>query len=286
MMPPPTLVAATAGLLVALSVGAMAFSLRPPTTRARRAPLGTIGTPRRFLAGAVMAVVVLVATRWVAAAAGAGALVVGWRWLLASTTATVELTKVEAIAKWLEDLRDLLRRSSLGVEDAIEMAATTTTSGPLAVPLATLVIRRRQGMRMTDALWDLAQTVAHPTCDSAVAAIQLVLDGGAGGARLYDTLEELAASARDEVRARQEILRIRRVYQQAMRRLLVITIVFVAVLAWFARDLLAPYRQPAGQVWLLIPVGLWAGSMTWLRHLMRFDAGARYRLRRPDEVRA
>jgi hypothetical protein len=139
---------------------------------------------------------------------------------------------------------------------------------------------------VSDALWELAQTVAHPTFDSAVAAMQLVVDGGAGGARLFDTLEELAASARDESRARREIQRIRRVYQRAMRRLVVITVVFIAFLALFASDLLAPYRQAPGQVWLLVPVAVWAGSMTWLRRLMRFESGARYRLRRPDEVRS
>ena len=285
-MVPTALIAVAAGLTTTATIAATAIAITPrpatpPRSRSRRGRDATINAAR-VLAGAGVGLVVLLATGWVIAAAAGAALVVFWPILLGATSAATELAQVEAIAKWLEDLRDLLRRSSLSVEEAIEIAGTGTR-GALSGPLAALVLRRRQGARLTDALWEFAMTVGHPTADSAVAAIQLVVDGGAGGARLYDTLEELAESARDEVRARQEILRLRRVYQRAMRRLVVLTIVFVVALTWFARDLMAPYRQFAGQVWLMIPVGLWTGCIVWLRRLMRFDAGARYRLRRPQE---
>ncbi|MEZ5258932.1 MAG: hypothetical protein R2705_19185 [Ilumatobacteraceae bacterium] len=116
-----------------------------------------------------------------------------------------------------------------------------------------------------------------------MAAIVLVVGGGAGGGRIYDTLDELAAAARDEMRARDEIDRTRRVFQRAMRRLVTLTALFVAGLVFFAADLLAPYRSVPGQIWLRSRVCSGVVSRH-VRRLCRYDLGARYRLRLPDEV--
>lgn len=284
----PAVLAALVGAIVAASFGALATAFSPPRVRRRpprdRNAAVAWGNPQRVVIAVVVAIAVLVWSRWPVGALAGGAAVAFWPWLSSTSGAAQELAKVEAIAKWLEDLRDLLRRSSIGVEVAVEMVGSTTTSGPLAQPLATVVLRRRQGARLTVALWELAETVDHATADSAVAALQLVLDGSAGGARLHDTLEELAAAARDEVRARQEVHRIRKVYQRAMRRLVVLTACFIFGLLLLSSNLLSPYRSPLGQMWLVVPVGVWAGCMIWLRSLMKFDSGARYRLRRPDAV--
>ena len=59
---------------------------------------------------------------------------------------------------------------------------------------------------------------------------------------------------------------------------------FIAGVLLFSPDLLRPYRSAAGQVWLVVPCGVWAACMAWLRRLMRFDQGARYRLRRAEQV--
>src|SRR5690606_33830613 len=124
-----------------------------------------------------------------------------------------------------EQLRDVVRRSSVAIEQAVELVAEDTT-GRLADPMHAFLLRRRQGRPLPEALRGLADDIAHPTADAAVAAIVLVVGGGAGGARVYDTLDELAAAARDEMRARDQIDRTRRIFHRAMRRLVVLTVLF------------------------------------------------------------
>ena len=62
---------------------------------------------------------------------------------------------------------------------------------------------------------------------------------------MFDTLDELSMAARDEMRARDEIDRTRRVFQRAMRRLVILTVLFVTGLAIFAGDLFRMYTRYA-----------------------------------------
>jgi tight adherence protein B len=276
-------VAIVAAVFVAVGIGAtgMAFAPKPPP-RAKTPKNGRRISQARLVIAVVVGVVVLLVTRWPIAAIASASLAASWRWLFQSDSSAGERAKVQAIAKWLEDLRDIVRRSSVGIEAALEIVGEGA-HGPLAPGLTTFVRRRRQGVRIGPALTEFADEVEHPLFDSAAAAIILVIDGSAGGARLFDTLDELAAAARDESRAREEIDRIRRVYERAMRRLVVLTVLFVVGLYLAAPDLVEPYRSPAGQAWLVVPCCMWAACLTWLRRLTGYDTGARYRLRTDDE---
>lgn len=276
-------IALLTGVLGAGAVGAlyMAFTPSPPNLNARS--LGSAADHRLALAGVLAGFCVLALTRWPVAAAAAGVFVASRRWLFASTDNAHDRATIEAVAQWLEDLRDVVRRSSVAIENAVELVAEDAT-GVLAEPMHRFLLHRRQGRSLPDSLAVLADDIAHPTADAGVAAIILVVGGGAGGGRIYDTLDELSMAARDEMRARDEIDRTRRVFQRAMRRLVVMTVVFVAGLAIFASDLLSPYRTIEGQIWLLVPCGLWATCLVMLRRLTRYDLGTRYRLRLPSEV--
>ena len=141
-----------------------------------------------------------------------------WGRLLRDERADDERRRIEGIAKWLEDLRDTLRGSSIGAEEALEHVAARPPDA-IREPLATFVFRRRQGFRTEDALTDLADGLAHPTSDAAIAAIRLVVSGTAGAGRLYRTVSALAAAARDEVRAASASTGPRSVYQASMKRL-------------------------------------------------------------------
>jgi len=237
---------------------------------------GPVVTPRLWL-GVATGCTVLGITRWPVLAVVAGVLVAGWHRLLHDDHAAEERRRVEGIAKWLEDLRDTLRGSSVGTEEALEQVAARA---PEAVrePLAVFVLRRRQGVRTEDALTDLAEALAHPTSDAAIAAIRLVVTGTAGAGRLYPTVNALAAAARDEVRARERVDRTRTVYRSSMTRLVVIAAGLIAYLRIAAAELLAPYGTPLGQVLLLLPLAMWGGCIIWLRSLCRYEAPARYRI--------
>jgi hypothetical protein len=237
----------------------------------------------RVVAAVVVGFAVLLGTGWVLLAAVAGAMVALWGRLLHDDRADEERRRVEGIAKWLEDLRDTLRGSSVGAEDALEQVAGRPPEA-IAQPLRNFVHRRRQGFRTDDALDDLADELAHPTSDAAIAAIRLIVGGTAGAGRLYGTVQALAAAARDEVTARERIDRTRAVYQHSMQRLVVIGALLVAYLRIAGGDLLQPYGTPVGQVVLALPLAMWVGCVLWLRSLCRYESPRRGRGSTPREV--
>lgn len=250
----------------------------PPSTATTTAPSMFHGLGGQRIATALaVGFVVLLLTRWPLLALAATLLTAVWGRLLHDERADEERRRIEGIAKWLEDLRDTLRGSSVGAEEALEQVAARP---PAAIrdPLATYVFRRRQGFRTEDALTDLAEGLAHPTSDAAIAAIRLVVSGTAGGGRLYRTVSVLAAAARDEVRARERVDRTRAVYQASMKRLVVIAVVLIAYLRLAGGDVLQPYGTAAGQMFLLIPLAMWTGCVLWLRSLCRYEPPQRYRI--------
>lgn len=277
---PPSAVAIGVCLLLGLALLAALRAFAP-----RRVSVATASTPSmlagitgsRIAGGAAAGFVVLLATRWVMLALLVGLMVVSWGRLLHDTRADEERRRVEGIAKWLEDLRDTLRGSAIGAEEALEQVAMRPPDA-IAVPLRTFAHRRRQGFRTEDALADLAEDLAHPTADAAVAAIRLVIGGSTSAGRLYGTVSALAAAARDEVTARERIDRTRSVYQSSMKRLVIIGGVLVAYLKFAGGDLLQPYDTAVGQVVLLVPLSMWLGCVFWLRSLCRYELPQRYRI--------
>lgn len=284
---PIAAIALAVSALVAATSACVALAFTPGATTRAAGPVVARRTNRRVAGGgihdqrvaigAAVGFVVLLATRWPVLAGAAGLLAVAWPHLMHDVAAEQERRRVEGIAKWLEDLRDTLRGSSVGAEEALEQVALRP---PVAIrdALATFTFRRRQGFRVEDALADLAEQLDHPTSDAAIAAIRLVVGGTAGAARLHHTVSTLAAAARDEVRARERVDRTRAIYHSSMKRLVAIAIVLIAYLRLAAGDLLDAYGTPAGQVVLLIPLSMWMGCVLWLRSLCRYESPARYRI--------
>jgi tight adherence protein B len=281
---PTTAVSMLTMMLLAGAFAAVIAALGPrPHTAARARSLAagsslfadlTLG---RMVAAVGTGLAVQVTTGWPVLALVAAALVSVWRRLLRDERAEEERRRVEGIAKWLEDLRDTLRGSSVGTEEALEQVALRAPEAVRA-PLATFVLRRRQGLRTEEALTDLADALAHPTSDAAIAAMRLVVTGNAGSGRLFHTVTALAAAARDEVRARERVDRTRAIYRTSMTRLVVIAAVLIVYLRFAAGHLLDPYGTVPGQLVLMLPLALWGGCIFWLRSLCRYEVPRRYRI--------
>ena len=286
---PPSAVALAVIVLLGLALAAAARAFAPPPVRRPSTrPPALIAAERaernrRTAMAAATAVIVLLATRWLVLAVLAAALVAMWGRLLHDRRADEERARLEGIAKWLEDLRDTLRGSAVAAEEALEQVAARPPQA-IADALHTFARRRRLGFRTEDALADLADDLAHPTSDAAIAAIRLVIGGSAGAGRLHGTVHALAAAARHEVTARERIDRTRAVYQSSMKRLVTIGTLLVLYLRFAGGDLLDPYDTAIGQVILLLPIGLWFGCVMWLRALCRYDTPVRYRIARSEGV--
>jgi len=280
---PPTAVAILVCvlLLVALAAGLRAVA-PPPSPEATAAKASTPSvlsgiSGQRVAVGIAAGFLTLLATRWLLLAVFVGGLVVFWGRLLRDTRADDERRRVQGIAKWLEDLRDTLRGSSMGAEEALEQVALRPPDA-IGAALRTFAQRRRQGFRTEDALADMAEELAHPTSDAAIAAIRLVVGGSTSAGRLYGTVHALAVAARDEVTARERIDRTRAIYQSSMKRLVIIGGLLVAYLKVAGGDLLRPYDNAVGQVVLLFPLAMWLGCIFWLRSLCRYQLPQRYRM--------
>ena len=280
MGPSPGLMAAAVIVLLAGALAAVKAAMEPPRKPIAARPPALVAAERtalqrRVVLAGVAGVLMLLATSWPVLALAAAALVLGWGRLLHDDRADEERRRIEGIAKWLEDLRDTLRGSAVGAEEALEQVASRPPQS-IASALELFGRRRRLGFRTEDALSDLADDLAHPTSDSAIAAISLVIGGSTGAGRLHTTVQALAAAARDEVTARERIDRTRTIYRSSMKRLVMIGTALVLYLRFAGGDLLDPYDTPVGQVVLLLPIALWVGCILWLRSLCRYELPVRH----------
>jgi hypothetical protein len=276
---PPLAVGLSVSVLLAGAIVAVVVARRPPPIAAQEKARRVRVSSARVVAAVVSTLVTVMVTRWALLALFVGALVLMWDRLLTDHLADEERARIEGIAKWLEDLRDTLRGSSVGAEEALEQVASRPPAA-IHAALGTYLLRRRQGFRTEVALADLADDLAHPTSDAAVAAIRLVTTGVSGAGRLHATVQSLAEAARDEVRARERVDRTRAVYQHSMNRLVVIGAVLVLYLKVAGGDLLAPYGTPSGQMVLAVPLALWLGCILWLRSLCGYEVGRGTRVAR------
>lgn len=269
----PLLGGIIAAVLVLAVMSALGRALRPATASGGDLPGSRRADPRRVAQAIVAGVAVLFVTRWPVMAVAGAVMAASAERLLHDRTGARGIAHLEAIATWLEELRDVLRASSMGVEEALERSL-----GHAGAALGDAGQRyaeaRRRGARVDEALDDLGAAMRHPLGVAAVAALQLVVRGGTGAARLHPTMAALAGAARDEITARQRIARVRDVYRSSMKRLIAIAVVLVVYLRLAAADLLAPYGTPTGQIVLAVPLLSWAGCIAWLDRLCRHGAVA------------
>lgn len=270
------------GVMLLVAAALLAFgravtgpaAFRPATVPTSRIHPTTAHTARpsasevRRIGAVVAAMVVVAATRWPMLALVTGGGVLMWEPLMSDRVADEERVRVGAISKWLDDLRDTLRGSAMGLDEALEHVAMRPPAA-IADNLERYLVHRRRGFRTEEALHWLGDDLAHPLGDTAVAAMSLVASGVAGAGRLHSTVDALARSARDELAARERIDRARAVYRHSMRRLVVIAALLIGYLRVMASELVAPYGTPTGQIVLLLPLGLWSGCILWLRSLCR-----------------
>ena len=256
-------VAAAALGVVGLLHLARGGNLRRSWRQAARPPRDPAQLRRAGLA-AVLALGVLVVTRWPAAALAAGGLALLWPRVFGGAAAgRRELRKIEAIAVWTESLRDTSAAAS-GLEQAIP---ATVSSAPelLQRPLRDLSARLAGRVPLPEALARFADDLDDPAGDMVVAALSLNARQRAGG--LQRILTALAMSARSELEMRRKVEHERRALRNQAQRIAGLVIGFVILQALFARGWVEPYSTPAGQLALSVFLAIFLAAFMRMRSL-------------------
>ena len=266
-----------AGLGIVIAADGARRRTRDAHTRAwRRAARGrTVRKPWRRLASVVaFGLVAGVVTRW--PVAGLLAAAIAW-WLpplygrARHEAHRASTGRIEAIATWVESLRDTLSAAA-GLEQAL-LAVAPLAPQPIAAPIGVMAARVRAGERLPTALRALGDELADSTADLVIAA--LITAAGRQGGDLAGLLGELASAAREHaamrLRLRAEQARIR----SAAQIITGATLAMATGLVIWSRDFLHPYDTLTGQL-VLAGIGIvFAAAFAWLQRLARPHEPAR-----------
>lgn len=263
------LTGALCGALVGLGLLLVVLGMRgtpPPSPRPVR-QLPSWLSDRLLLRAALAAgalIGVWLATGWpagaVIAAIGGASLpsIVGARGRRAAAVA-----KIEAIAAWAEQLRDVMAAAA-GIQEAI------VATGPLAPAaigdevrrLVDRISTRRQ--RFRPALEQFADELDHPLGDMVVTSLLLASERQG---RLGDLLSEVARSARQTATMRLRVEAARARTYVTTRLIVGITVLIATWLLVFRREYLAPFDTAGGQVMLVIIGSVFLGAGMLMRRM-------------------
>ena len=267
-------------LLIAGWRGVAPRGPRPPSRASRLIDsLRTRAVALRVAGGIVAAVLTLLLTGWPVAAAGAAALVIAWPALFGGERHEQrQIAQLEALAVWTESLRDTVAAHA-SLEQAIP--ATASHAPALIRPaLVRLVGQLRARVPMDQALLHLAGELDDPSADLVIAA--LILNVRRRGDRLAEVLTGLARATRDELDLRRRVSAGRAELRRGVQIVVAVTVTFAGFLAVFGGDYIAPYDTPAGQVALLVVIGIFVAGFAWMRRLSGADSPAPF-LQRPGQ---
>lgn len=237
---------------------------------------------RRGSLAALVALAVMLLTRWAVAGVAAGVLVFFWDRLFGGAAEErAAMRRVEALASWTESLRDTIA-GAVGLEQAIP--ASARAAAPVLRPhLDALVDRLRARTPLPEALQTLADEIDDASADIIVAA--LILNARLRGPGLRQVLGALAKSAREEVDMRQRVMAQRASTRRSVQIVVGVSIAFVLGLSIFNREFVEPYGTPVGQLVLACVCGLFALGFWWLRKLSTIETPERFLVREETSVR-
>jgi tight adherence protein B len=269
-------IAVVVGVLLAVS----GLRKAPVTPRERRRRHVQVPPPERVAIVGGTALAVLLFTRWPVAAAAAGA-AAGFATSPSLRRRVGDAEKAEALTVWAEMLRD-----ATGTPRGIEgvLVATAPGAPPLIRPHVQRLARRLPYDPLDVALDGLAEDLDDPVGDLVVTALRL--SARSGGRQIRAVLDDLASVAREKARMHRRVEVARARPRSDMRSVLVIMALFVGLFVLVARDYLAPYSTPVGQV-VLAGIGLcWAAGVWAMARLARPRPVERFLSDAPEETPA
>lgn len=183
-----------------------------------------------------------------------------------------QLDRIEAIATWVEMLRDTLAAAA-GLEQAI---LVTAPLAPVAIrpEVSGLSARLSNGERLVPCLRALADQLADPTGDLVIAALVMAADHQAR--QLRELLGSLAQAAREQASMRMRIQAGRARTRTSIRVIVGTTLGFATGMVLLDRPYLAAYDSVTGQILLMLVGALFGLGFTWLARIARVPEPIRF----------
>ena len=254
---------------------------KPDVPRAPKLTLPPINS-RYAGVGVVLGATVMLVTGWWAAAVLVVAASVLVPLMQAERQAQVDdRQRINALASWVESVRDLLAAAS-GIEEAIVRSSETLTAeSPIAKQIwqlraVTEMLGLREGLRR------LGEDLADPIGDYITAALLVASERPSGV--VHTQLSEAASNARESVSVRERVEASRARMWTASSTIAIISLCMVGFIVGTQSTYAAWYSQPTGQLVLLICGGIELVGMWWMARMARPSAGHRVVLFDPPTV--
>jgi len=229
--------------------------------RRRTAPVAA-----RLRLGALAAgAVTLLVTGWPVAAAAVGAAVIFLPSVLGGArVAQRNIARVEALEEWTRLLAGLVESRAAGsVVEALQLSASMAPA-PIERQVTDLALRLGR-QDTVSALHQWAGEVDDPSGD--VVAMVLIRRQSIGSSGLHGVLTGLAADLAARTTMVREVEAERAKPRANARTIVTATLGMIALMVLFARSYLSPYGSPAGELALLLVVGVFAVALRWMRRL-------------------
>jgi hypothetical protein len=229
---------------------------------------------RRQLAIAVGSAALIVAVSgWIvpAVVVGAGAWWAVGGWQRRQRHGTAEIERIEALASWIENLRDVL---IAGDQPIGAIAATVTTCPPVIRPHVRRLVAGL-GRQDPDVVFRrFADDIDDPIGDLVATGLMIAVRRGA---RTVGVLSALAEQAREHADRRRLVEAERAPTRREVAMLTAIMGALVVAVFVFGRsDYLRAYDEASGQLFLAVAVAGYAGLLVRVQRLARFPRASRF----------
>ncbi|WP_227462293.1 type II secretion system F family protein [Desertimonas flava] len=252
----------------------------------RAAPVAADGAWREALVplalGVVAGSIAIAGTGWIVAgvASGIGAYAAVRAARHPRLRPAAEQERIEALASWCEQLRDLLAADQ-GIVGTI--SATVRTCPAALRPQVTALSSRLARQRPATAIAQFADDVDDPSGDLVATVL---LEATKRSSRTSELLSELASTIRDRAAMRLRVDAERAGHRSEARFVIGFSVIVVVAILLFGRDteFLDAYDDATGQLVLLLVAGFFGGGGWWLSRLTRYERPARFLTFEPDSV--
>lgn len=183
--------------------------------------------------------------------------------MLLSAPANRDIELLQALDKWVRGLAAMLP-TGRSVVDSIR-ASVRNAPEPLARSLVVLVARLDDRWTASEALRAMADELDSPDADAVLAALSLAAARGGTGATA--TLNGLADSIQERLKAQREIEAERAKPRIVVRQVTIVTLSVLTMALLFGRGFFEPYGSPVGQLILTVLLAAYVASLVVLRRM-------------------